>query len=60
MSQKIMKLIDRSTGLMECKICGSRHVASVRPYSNGCYYRGSWQCINGCKFDAIEKKAEVR
>ena len=59
MSQKIMKLIDASTGLMECKVCGSQHVASIRPNSNGNYYRGSWQCINKCQFDTAEKKVEA-
>jgi hypothetical protein len=45
---KIMKLIDPSTGLMECKVCGAQHFAMIRPHSNGYYYRGSWQCVNGC------------
>jgi hypothetical protein len=54
-----MKLLDAYTGLMECKICGSRHFALIKPRSNDCYYRGSWQCINKCKFDAAEKKAET-
>lgn len=59
MSKKVMKLLDAYTGLMECKICGSRHFALIKPRSNDCYYRGSWQCINKCKFDAAEKKAET-
>jgi hypothetical protein len=39
-----MKLIDPSTGLMECEFCGSIHLASIRPQSNGRFYRGAWQC----------------
>jgi hypothetical protein len=46
---KVMKLLDPGTGLMECKVCGARHLASIRPDSGGRYYRGAWQCQNGCK-----------
>ena len=47
MVRKAMKLLDPSTGLMQCRVCGSVHWAMVRP--GGHFYRGSWQCINGCK-----------
>jgi hypothetical protein len=43
---KTMKLIDPSSGMMECRECGSVHWASVKPNSNGRFYRGSWQCSN--------------
>jgi hypothetical protein len=53
MSKKAMRLIDPSSGLMECKHCGSRHVANVQSRydernSSGQtrYFRGSWQCLN--------------
>ena len=46
--KKVMKLIDETTNLMECKVCGSRHFAQVRPNSKGKFYRGNWQCQNGC------------
>lgn len=54
MSKKVMKLIDPNTGLMECKVCGKRHYASLQSghdRKDGVtrYYRGSWQCINKCK-----------
>ncbi|MGO9375446.1 MAG: hypothetical protein ACLQBD_25615 [Syntrophobacteraceae bacterium] len=48
-SVKVMKLIDAATGLMECRVCGQRHRADIKPQSGGKYYRGSWQCIHGCK-----------
>jgi hypothetical protein len=48
-TKKVMKLIDPSTGLMECRICGKRHIANLD--SGGKYIRGSWQCSNGCKLD---------
>jgi hypothetical protein len=51
MTKKVMKLIDPSTGVMECKICGRRHIANLR--GGGHYYRGSWQCLNGCKLDLL-------
>lgn len=51
MSKKVMKLIEPRTGHMICKACGSEHYASIKPQSNGNYYRGSWQCQYGCKLD---------
>jgi hypothetical protein len=49
MTKKVMKLLDARTGLMECKVCGERHVANL--YSGSRYRRGSWQCRNGCKLE---------
>jgi len=51
MTKKVMRLLDPNTGLMECKICGARHWANIKPDSGGKYYRGSWQCQNGCRFE---------
>ncbi len=51
MTKKVMRLLDQHTGLMECKICGATHWANIKPYSGGKYYRGSWQCQNGCKIE---------
>jgi len=47
MTQKVMKLLNPISGLMECRICGSRHNANLK--SGGHYVRGSWQCRNACK-----------
>jgi len=58
MSQKVMRLIDPRSGLMECKVCGARHAANLVKDSSGRtrYGRGAWQCKRGCR---IEKgKAE--
>jgi hypothetical protein len=49
MTKKIMKLINPYTGEMKCKVCGATHFASIKPMSEGKYYRGSWQCVNKCK-----------
>jgi hypothetical protein len=54
---KVMKLLDKNTGLMECKVCGVRHTANIKPDSNGKYYRGSWQWQNGCKLPKKIKSA---
>jgi hypothetical protein len=44
-TKKVMKLINKYTGEMECKICGQAHFANIKPQSGG-----SWQCVHGCKF----------
>ena len=46
-----MKLIDASSGLMECGVCGFRHYAILQSgleRADGItrYYRGSYQCSN--------------
>jgi hypothetical protein len=46
-----MKLINESSGLMECRICGSHHLANLQSgldRADGVtrYHRGSWQCSN--------------
>jgi hypothetical protein len=56
MARKVMKLVDEKTGLMECKVCGARHIANIEPHSGGKFYRGSWQCQNGCKLEDQKKK----
>lgn len=60
MSKKVMKLIDPSTGLMECKVCGRRHFASLQSKydrKDGVtrYYRGSWQCQNECTLNSTKQ-----
>jgi hypothetical protein len=39
-----MKLIDPSISLMECTVCGSRHIAMIKPRSGGRLHRAAWQC----------------
>lgn len=53
MNAKAMRLVDPSTGGMECKSCGAFHFASIS--RGGRYRSGSWQCPNGCS--AQEKAA---
>lgn len=44
-----MKELDQRTGLMECKVCGERHMANRKV--GGHYKRGSWQCRQGCELE---------
>lgn len=58
--KKVMRLIDSTTGLMECKVCGKRVFAKIqsryeRLDGKSQFYRGSWQCLNGCKIQSKEK-----
>jgi hypothetical protein len=48
-SKNVMRLLDRSLGLMECKVCGRRHFAGLGDGSHN--VRGAWQCQNGCELD---------
>jgi hypothetical protein len=48
-SKQPMELINEYTGEMKCKVCGAIHLASIKSRSNGRFYRGAWQCQNGCK-----------
>ena len=45
---KVMKLIDPSSGQMECRVCGAYHWANTK---DGNFQRGAWQCQHGCKLD---------
>ena len=57
---KVMRLLDGETGLMECKVCGARHLASIKPDSGGKYSRGSWQCQHGCDPRELSKSDTQR
>lgn len=56
MTKKMMKLLNPSTGLMECKICGRRHIANLK--GGGHYNCGSWQCIDGNKLQHVQMAKE--
>ncbi|MBI2580721.1 hypothetical protein HYV85_02835 [Candidatus Woesearchaeota archaeon] len=49
MTEKVMKLLNPETGLMECKVCGARHYAQLQ--EGGKYSRCSWQCQHRCKVE---------
>jgi len=61
MAKKVMKLVDPETGLMVCKVCGEKHWACLqsgydRADGIARYYRGSWQCQNGCVLPVVNSK----
>lgn len=46
-----MKLIDENSGLMECRVCGSRHYPSIQSGTERAdgvtrFRKGSYQCSN--------------
>ena len=47
MTTKAMQLLDRSTRLMVCRVCGSHHIANL--HTGSFFKRGSWQCVDGCR-----------
>lgn len=55
MTQKVMKLLDAETSLMQCRVCGAKHHAQIKPDSKGKYFRGNWQCQNSCKLGWMER-----
>lgn len=61
MTWKAMRLIDPQRSEFECKVCGSVHCGAIKPNSGGHFFRGTWQCQNGCTREDYEerKKAEL-
>lgn len=52
MTKKVMKEV--GNGILQCKVCGqigypSLQSGTERKDGVTRYYRGSWQCPNGCK-----------
>jgi len=58
--EKVMKLVDESTGLMECLVCGAKHNAIMKPGSDGKYLPENWECVNKCKLIHNEDKASKK
>lgn len=58
-TQRVMRMIDKHIGLMECRVCGYRHSPMIRPGSNGQFQRGAWQCPNGCEVPNSGTKVKV-
>lgn len=57
---KVMRLINPSTGKMECRVCGAIHYSNIRPDSGGQFYKGSWQCRYGCRLEDTNAPVEGR
>jgi len=53
----MVRIIDPSTGLADCKVCRSRKYIDTTP--NGQRLpRGTWQCANGCDSHDWEQKCK--
>lgn len=47
--EHVMKVVDESTGLMECLVCGAKHNAVMKPGADGKFLPENWECVNKCK-----------
>ncbi len=54
---KVMKMVDRYTARMKCRVCGHEHFGQIKP--GGGLRRGGWQCMNGCKLPTKPSRAEA-
>jgi hypothetical protein len=52
MVKEVMNLIDECTGEMQCKVCGSVHIAKRE--HDGKFPPESLWCIHGCRFEDID------
>jgi rubredoxin len=48
---KVMKIVDATTGKMQCKNCGATHFGQIKS-GTGKFYRSNWKCPNGCTAEA--------
>jgi hypothetical protein len=55
--EKVMKLVDESTGLMECLVCGAKHNAVMKPGPDGKYLPENWECVNRCTLIHHDEKS---
>jgi hypothetical protein len=52
MAKEVMNLIDDCTGEMQCRVCGSIHIA--KRDDEGKYPPESLWCIHGCKSEDVD------
>ncbi|MDO9323521.1 MAG: hypothetical protein Q7T80_01035 [Methanoregula sp.] len=52
----VMKVVDESTGLMECLVCGAKHNAVMKPGADGKFLPENWECVNMCRLIPHDKK----
>jgi hypothetical protein len=58
--EKVMKMVDESTGLMECLVCGAKHNAVMKPGSDGKFLPENWECVNRCKLIHHDEKSSKK
>jgi len=54
--EHVMKVIDESTGLMECHVCGAKHTAVMKPGADGKFLPENWECVNKCRLIHHDEK----
>jgi hypothetical protein len=54
--EHVMKLVNESTGLMECLVCGAKHNAVMKPGADGKYLPENWECVNRCRLIHHDEK----
>ena len=58
--EHVMKVVDESTGLMECLVCGAKHNAVMKPGADGKFLPENWECVNKCKLIHHEEKSSKK
>jgi hypothetical protein len=56
----VMKLVDESSGLMECLVCGAKHNAVMKPGADGKYLPENWECVNKCTLIHHDEKTSKK
>ncbi len=58
--EHVMKVVDESTGLMECLVCGAKHNEVIKPGADGKFLPENWECVNKCKLIHHEEKSSKK
>jgi hypothetical protein len=58
--EHVMKVVDESTGLMECLVCGAKHNAVMKPGADGKYLPENWECVNKCRLIHHDEKTSKK
>jgi hypothetical protein len=54
--ERITKLVDEKSGLMECLVCGEKFHATMKPGSDGKFLPENWECVNKCRLIHHDEK----
>ncbi len=55
-----MKMVDESTGLMECLVCGEKRHAVMKPGPDGKFMPENWECVNRCRLIRHDDEAQKK
>jgi hypothetical protein len=58
--EHVMKVVNESAGLMECRVCGVKRTAVMKPGPDGKYLSGNWECVNKCKLIHPDEKTSKK